>query len=674
MDGFEYEFVGGTRRIFQYNGTLYEDTGSAFNTISSGWSAPAITTFIGLKDYLLVHQAAKRVLLRMPVATMIEENFDLAAPSSVGVAVASSATAGALVAGLFHTIYIVNENNTTGRQSGPIGPFTVQIAPAQTSYDINTLPAAPADAQFTHFKLYRTAGFATAALAQAATPLFSQRYAVAAAGTLVNDGIADSALFVTDPLPQSVNGDYFVGTPPNTTSSKLMVSYRGMILQFFYRGVVAFTQPGFDDRWSTTYRVQVPMTDFDLTAGCESDGVVVAASSRELFLISGSGTFGGSPPIADWTVRRISSDYGVYNQKCLVNFGGSVYGLGQGGPFVVDSAGVRPMKKPVRDDRMKSAPGYFSPTTTSSVIPCLGFRQADRTLWANVPIIDTKAAALAPNAVVAVYPVDEVGKVGYYDHQITSFMGRGRRSFRTGGSDHSAGFFACDSWGNCLELETGENDGAANSTGYAIVSAVVDSAAPNIQSITHAVVSPAPVRGTRVVVLPNDHTKPPEVGSVLERVDSTHTQVHGLSSDAYATGSTMYFGGILALYETGAMFLAASDEGGFAAFGLNQLRLFLNDLAYDEADNPPGNPLVLVQVKVDDGDWGTRVTAYDGSVFPTLGKAIQPKGKNAASGKSDGGYTVRIRFIAPAADKPVRPYAMEHEVSPLGTFNRKVGA
>lgn len=672
MVGIEYEFVGNTRRIFRYNDTLYEDTGAAFNTISTGWNDGSLTTFAGLKDYLLVHNASKRSLLRMPVSTMIADNFDLAAPATGGVGVANSVTAGGLVVGQSYDYYIVNENNTTGRQSAPIGPYTLTVTAGNASCTV-TLPAAPSDSQFTHFKVYRTPGY-TLGTTSPLTPLFSTRYAVALAGTGQNEGLADASLAVTDPLPQSVYGDFFVGTPPQTSSSRLMITYRGMVIQFYYRGIMAFTQPGHDDRWSANYTVQIPCTDFDVMAACEADGVLVVATSRELFLVSGSGTFGGSPPISDWTVRKLSDQYGVYNQKCLLAFGGSVYGLGQGGPFVVDSAGVRPMKKPVREDRMKSSPGYYSPTTTSSQVPCLGFRQADRTVWAAIPIFDTKCDVLAPQTVTAVYPIDEAGKVGYYDHQIVSFMGRGRRSFRTGGSDHSTSTFACDAWGNYLELEATENDGCANSTGYAITGSVVVGSSPNIQDIAHAAVSPAPVRGTRVVSLPNDNTKDPEVGTVLQRIDSTHTEVHGLSSYGYATGSTLYFGGILAWYETGAMFLAAGDEGGFGTFGLNQLRVFLDDLAYDEADNAPGYPLVFVQVKVDDGDWGTRVQVFDGNTFPTLGKAVQPKGKVAASGKSDGGFTVRMRFIAPAADKPVRPVAFEYQTNASGDWNRKAGA
>ena len=681
MEGIEFVFPGSgtTRRLFHCNGTLYDLASSgAANTVSTGWTAAQHMQFWGLSGaYLYCHQTAKRVLLRRPVTTTIEENYDLAAPVVAGVTVASSATAGSLVAGLYHAVYIVNENNTTGRQSGPIGPYTVLIAGGQTSYDINTLPATPSDTQFTHFKVYRTAGYATAALAAGATPLFSQRYVVGLAGTLVNNGLADSALFVTDPLPQGPYSDYYVGVTPAASTAVVGLPYRAMVLHFAGKQMY-HTQPGFDDRWSANCVVDLPIDGQNILAAAEVGTSIIACTEREIITITGRGTYSGSPPIGDWVVERISTMRGVFNSKCLLSpDGATVYGLGFTGVWAYDGNGVRNLKKVIRDRRISAIPA-------ENLTAALGFSAKDNTLWASIPTLTT-TPWLAPPSFVAVYqtgttwpagfpnPVSEQGNVGIYNHSVTSFMrGGGWQSYYTGDTGSQRALLACDSWGNCNELDFGDKDSLpADSTAYTI-NTVASSGVLQLVTL-NAAPGTAVVRGDRITVIPVDGTIAPETWVVVSVPAANQLTISTPSSlPGTIAGSVVYLGGILAMYETGAEFMAGSPDGGIGEFGIKQLRFFLNDLLYDESENAPLNPIVYAQIKIDDGDWGTRVIVFDGTGVPKMGETATVIGKAAASGHTKSGFSYRLRLICPVANRPMTVYGAEFE-GPEGGTHRKAG-
>lgn len=663
MDGTEFLFTsnGSERRFYKQNDTLYADDGTTVSVVSTGWLKAIPVSFFGMGEYLVGYCGPKRVVIRMPVATPIEENFDLAAPGTAGVAVASSATAGALVAGNKYTVYIVQLNANTGRRSGPIGPFTVTIAAGQSSYDINTMPPAPADAQFTHFEVYRTQANLT-------TPFLSKIFVIGTAGTLQNDGVADALLTFSQPLPQSPFGDYYVGVPPTPLAggNKLAIPYRDMILTFAYRNTMYPTEPGSNHRFSSLCKVQFPCLGYDFTAVCEGIDEVIVATEREIFRLRGTGVYntGGVAPVPDWQITKLSDDYGCFNPKCLLKVGQAVYGIGLGGAFVIDAGGLRPLKKVIRPDRLRASDYNFSPTTSGGNMACLGYDPAHRMLWASLPLKDTVInSAQAPKSVVAVYPIDETGTVSYFDMQIGSFFkGGGRRSFISGGTDHSRTMLAGDSYGNELELEWGDNDGKSDPTGYVVSSAIVASQVATIKASGMGAAQ-LPARGVRVVGLPSDGTVDPVVGTVLSNntVDSFDIADWG---GAAATGTTFYIGGILGWYETGALVFDQGQEGGFAEYVLTEVRMYLHDLVYDESDNlasPTNQPHVYAQVKIDGGNWGPRVVVFDGTTYPLPGK-LGPStlvGKSEAGGRSKGGVTFRLRFLVVVGNKPARIFAYE---------------
>ena len=186
--------------------------------------------------------------------------------------------------------------------------------------------------------------------------------------------------------------------------------------------------------------------------------------------------------------------------------------------------------------------------------------------------------------------------------------------------------------------------------------------------------SPAsiPVRGDHVVVMPVDGTLMPEVYTVVASTAADKVTLFGRQGSAVVTGSVVYLGGILAMYETGAEFMAGSPDGGIGEFGIKQLRFFLNDLLYDESDNPPSNPIVYAQIKIDDGDWGTRVIVFDGTGVPKMGETATVIGKAAASGHTKSGFSYRLRLICPVANRPMTVYGAEFE-GPEGGTHRKAG-
>ena len=668
-DAIEHTFPTITRRLYRHGTTMYEDDGTTASSLSTGWNAVAPMTWLRLGQYLAAYQTGKRTFMRESGSALVEENFDLAAPLAAGVTVASSATAGSLVAGNTHSYYIVNLNQNTGRRSGPIGPFPVTIAAGQTSADINTMPATPADAQFTHFEIYRTQAGLT-------VPFLSQTLAVSVAGTLVNDGVADANLFFSQPLPQSAFSDYFVGVPPGSTI-RFAIDYKGMILSFAYDGIMYHTEPGTNHRWSANYRFPFSISGFDITGAVEADESLVVATSKEIFIGTGSGVYTGTPPVSDWRFTKVSEDFGVFGPKCLLAVDGAVYGLGPGGVFVIDSGGVRPMKQTVRPDRIISSDIYFSPNTTGVMGAALGFDPRTRFLYAATPIKGTvNSQAAAPSTVVQTYPIDESGKVGYFDMQVSSFVpGGGRRSFVTGGTDHGRAMLACDSYGNLLEIDYGDNDGQADTAAYT-VDAVAGAAPTTLATITpDPVPGVMPARGVRVVGLPLDTTKDPVVGTVVSVSGSTFDIADW--GDAAAEGTVFYLGGILGWYETGALVLDPADDGGISQRVINAVNTLLHDLTYDELDSltTANWPHLMVQMRVDGGNWGPRVTVYDGTAFPDPAKvASNLTGKVEAGGKSKGGVTFRLRFLAVVGNRPVRPFAYELAYGNDGGRPPKAGA
>lgn len=658
-EGIEHAF-GSTAtllRIYHHDTSLYVDDGTTLSSVSTGWSASQPVVFVPYNDYLIAWQGAtKRVTLRWSGSALVEEAFDLAAASTGSVA--GSATAGSMAVGATYSFYAVQYNINTGRQSGPFLLGTVTLAAGQTSVQL-TFPNAPADAQFTHFKTFRTQ-------AGLATPLRLRTDAVSVAGTTVNDGTADTALFTNEVLPTSAFGDFFVGIPPAAAmSSSAFVNFKGMLIQPGFRGLWYHSQAGYSDRWSANYVFSSPLLGFDTAAMVETEGVLIIATSREILFVTGDGNYGSGPvAVSDFTVEVKSENYGAINPKCLIKSDTAVYGIGASGPFSLDGGGVRPLKVPIRIDRLNGAPGYYSPTTTGSNFASLAFNPFDRTLWCSLPLVGATAQVAAPESIVAVYPVDEVGVVSIFDLQISSFMGLGIRSFH-GGSDPSMGFFGFDSYGNVIELGVGDYDGVNNTKVYTVAS--VTNVGTGLERITTTPALDAgtvPARGVRAVVIPLDSTLDPIAVSVVTNNGSTTCTLADASTDILEVGSTIIFGGILGWYETGAMMLTGSEDGGFGAAAMKVIAMFMRDLVYDEKDalTTTNWPLVYAQLKVDEGAWGPVVTVFNGSVFPSLGKQVAPQGTT----RPQEGFSFRFRLFVPAASKPAGLYGAQYEINDPG--------
>lgn len=665
MDAFEYPLTSQLWRFYKHNTTLYSDDGTTISSASTGWNAPFPAMFFGLPRIAACvawNINRRRVLREASAGVLAVEDFDLIAPATAGVGVASSATAGSLVAGNVYTYYFVNYNPNTGRQSGPIGPYSVTIAAGQSSATV-TPPAASSDTQFTQVKTYRTQANLNTPYLQGTT---------AAGGGAFNDGVADAALTFSDPLPVSAFGDYFVGIPPGTTNVGFIgYSYKGMILSGAYKGNLYHTEPGSDDRWSANYRIPLDISGFDVTAIAETDDALIVATDKEIFAITGTGTYtaAGGTFVSDWQITKMSSEYGVFNSKCLLAVGGQVFGLGAGGVFTLDAGGIRPMKWAVRPDRIMSASQWFSASALGSNVACLGYDPLRKNLWASITLNGTVNNTQAPKQVTAVYPINETGKVGIYDMQISSYpQNLMSQSFINGTAPYGDGFFACDSYGNLLQLEYGENDGDGDQTAYTV--ATVGGGTPSTSATITASGMGAgqlPGRGTRVVGLPSDYTLDPVVGTVTTNNGSDTFTIADWGAAA-AVGTTFFIGGILGWYETGGIVWSGASDGGLAAFATKQMRLYLQDLLYDESDalTASNYPHVYAQMKVDHGSWGQRVLVYDGTTQPYYGKAFPLSGKSESGGSSQGGTVFRFRFLAVRADSPARFFAYEPEIGDPG--------
>lgn len=133
-------------RGYKVGTALYEDTGEAASSLSTGWNASQVPVTFFLDDRLAILTGNKRVL--WPGGSTVHE-FGADAPASISAAAASGGTLNGTYV-YAATLY----DPTTGDETAPVVDSS-SVSPSTQKVTL-TLPASAPESRFTKYRIYRT--------------------------------------------------------------------------------------------------------------------------------------------------------------------------------------------------------------------------------------------------------------------------------------------------------------------------------------------------------------------------------------------------------------------------------------------------------------------------------------------------------------------------------------
>lgn len=562
---------GGFRRLYVHNDTIYDDDGAIKNTGTTGFVTGEPVSFIPWNDRVIVWSHTKRLGVRYSSGTVVYEDFHIAAPSA---GAAASAGAGTALSPGTYTYVLVSENNNAGTQSGPSATFQVTLT-ANVDVTVSSIPNP--GGQVTHIKIYRTEP-------NGVVLRFVKKVTVGTAST--TDNIANSALSVVDVLPRDAFGTPFTSAAPTAIGTSVggntAVQYRGMLVAGGNHtgGASNFpkrlyhTQPGFPDRWSENYYVDIPCSG-PITAFCEQGGVLIVASESDMWAVYGTGQFGNGPvPINDWRVEKLSGFHGIPNATSLVGFVEFAAGISTCGPIIVTpSSGVRPL-------RMPDMERYILPRIGSQQ-GAIGFNPRRRELWFALPVQGESTED--ENRRVIVYPIDpgSEGKVAVYDLHVSAFMPKPANNAFGSTNLRGNDLYFGDYLGNLIQAEYSDGDGVLGNESYVVLAdtiALLGGSGNKTVTPTSAGSFPGSngLRGVSVVGIPVSGLHEPEVRKIVSNTAGTFTLDYAWTN--VAAGDTYFLGGILDDRITGKLFVTEDLRRAKVDF----VQMFWTDITEDE--------------------------------------------------------------------------------------------
>lgn len=574
--------IGGTTTRFFLIGhgstaSLYSQQALAsLSSATTGFTAFQPAFFVPWADTMIVWTAAKRVVGYLNTGTITWDDLHIAAPSAASAAAAGAGTA--LPPGT-HTYYICAYNSNRNVQSGPSAAFSVTLTSAN-NVSITGIPAIAG--QVTGHKIYRTEPNGVVA-----------KYVATTAGTTYTDSTVPANLSSTDILPRDVFGTAFTSaapTPINTSNGgAIVLSYRGMLVAGgSTTGTTSsnpkriyFTQPGFPDRWSDNYYVDVPCAG-NITAMCVHGNQIIVATPQEIWSVYGSGTFGnGVVPLNDFVVERISGSHGIAGAKALRSLQNFAVGISTCGPIAIfpgkDSQNaVVPLKMPDMDRYIIPKENYPQ--------GCIGYNPRRREIWFALPV--RGETSTDENRRVLVYPIDELSKVAVYDLRISAFMeSPGDNDFGTSATNIPGYDLYFSDWmGNHCQAEYSDGDGLLGNESYVVLGDTIASlGGSGNRTVTPTSATGFPgsngLRGVKVVGIPASGTQEPEVRTVISNATGTFTLDEAWTN--VAAGDKYFLGGILDDRITGKVYLTA-EEGRIARSLVTKTQCFWSDVVGEE--------------------------------------------------------------------------------------------